>query len=514
MAQDYSATHLDTSWAASSARVACRVRADWNVDGDYTDTYEDITARVASLSINHTLYSQLAGLPVLGGSRPSTASLQLINEDRWFSPDNGSGLAGTYANLASGIYRIPIMIELGYYYGATPEYLVQFVGEIEGVDESEAHGTAMVVASCTDNSIGLLQYKLSTTITEDTRPDEYMATLLAAAGVGSRDLDEALTEIPFAWLDDENVWSELQELAAADGGFQFMAKDGTATFRRMTAPIERVDSTASQATLNEGNAKAYRDSIAWRDCYNALVSEYAGRYQGTLTELYQAPRPIEVPPGETVTEDARFRYPTLSAITPVYGTDYHAITAAPLTVAYGAGGVQLSMTAYGQRAEIEITNNLTDDTLYITDLVVRGYPLLGDEAQQCRYESALGLIDGEKAYPVRGNPYVQTREQVERVAQYLLDRLERPRRLLQWQGVACPWLELLDRVTLSHNTMTPNPGVDAECYVLGINMAYNPKGLWEQALTLLPCADVYAHDDYFIIGTSVYASGSSDKVAY
>ena len=73
---------------------------------------------------------------------------------------------------------------------------------------------------------------------------------------------------------------------------------------------------------------------------------------------------------------------------------------------------------------------------------------------------------------------------------------------------------MLDRVTLSHHTMTPNPGVDLDCYVVGMSMSYSANAGWLQELTLLPVTGVFAYDDYFIIGTSVYADAASDKVAY
>ena len=514
MAQSIAGTALATTWAANSSKVAVRVRCDWNKDGDYSDTYEDITARVLSVSINHTLYSQISGLPLLGAAGASRASLVVANETRWFSPDNASGLVGTYADLAYGIYRIPIYIELGYYSGETPQYLVQFVGEIEGVDESETHGEAQVVFQCVDNAVAISQYKLCTTVTENALPDTVIAALLTEASVVGSDLDTAMAEVEYSWLDDENVWEECQQLAQADGGMFYFSKAGTATFRRMTAILERSDSTSSQATLNEGNAAFYRNSIAWRDCYSGVIAEWAGRYPGVQTELYRAPGPVEVAPGETVTEEARFRWPALSVITPVYQTDYQAITSGPNEVEYGASGVEVSMTAYAQRADLLITNNLTDDTIYLTNLVVRGLPLLGEEAQQKRWDQTEALIDGEKVYPIRGNPYVQSRDQVERVGAYMRDRLQRPRRLLSWRGPACPWLEMLDRVTLSHNTMTPNPGVDVECIVVGMSMSCSAGAMWQQELVLLPAADLFAYDDYFILGTSVYADADSDKAGY
>jgi hypothetical protein len=514
MAQSIIGTDLATTWAANSSHVYVKVSADWNKDGDYGDAYEDITSRVLSLTISHALYNQLAGLPLLGVGSSSTATLTVNNEDRWFSPEAAAGLAATYTGLAYGIYRIPIKIEIGYYSGATPEGLVQFQGEIEASDESETFGAARVTFGCVDNSIAITQYKISSTVTENALPGTMIAALLTAAGVAGADCDTAMAEIPYSWLDDENVWEECQQLAQADGGMFYFSKEGAPTFRRMTAILERADSITSQATLDEGNATFYRNSIAWRDCYSGVIAEWAGRYPGVQTELYRAPAPVEVAPGATVTEEARFRWPAMSVVTPEYQVDYQAITSGPNEVEYGAAGVLVSMTAYAQRADIEITNNLSDDTIYLTNLVVRGLPLLGEEAQQKRWDQTGALIDGEKVYPIRGNPYVQTRDQVERVGAYMRDRLQRPRRLLSWKGWACPWLEMLDRVTLSHNTMTPNPGVDVECIVVGMSMSYNAGAMWMQELVLLPVEGLFAYDDYFILGTSVYADADSDKAGY
>jgi len=172
-----------------------------------------------------------------------------------------------------------------------------------------------------------------------------------------------------------------------------------------------------------------------------------------------------------------------------------------------------SVTEYGQRVDLAIKNNLTYDTLYICNLVLRGFPLIGDEAQEVRFEQgALGEVVGTKVYSLQGNPYTQTREQAERVAQYMRDRLQQPRRVFMWQGPACPWLQMLDRVTLSHNTMAPNPGVNVDCYVMGNNMSYAAGGMWRQELILLPVTDVYARSDYFLIGTTEY--GSHGRVGY
>jgi hypothetical protein len=513
VAQATAGTQLATTWAQPHARVATSVRVDWNRDGDWSDPYEDITPRVISVTIRHQLYDQLSGLPLLGQVQPSSAEIVVANDDRWLSVNRAGGVASIYPGVAAGLYRIPIRVELGYYAGTTAERLVQFVGEIEGGEASELYGQGTITLSCVDNSIRLLQYKRSTPVRVGWRADELIEEALVAGGVTAYELDTGMTRIPYAWSDDENAYEECRLAAAADGGMFYFGKDGKALFRRMTAPIERGHSRTVQATLDQGNTRELTDSIAWRDVYSSVIVEWAGRYQAPITDLWTAPRAIEIPPGKTVTEEARYRYPAATVYAPVYGYDYHAMTMAPAAVPYGTGGLTVQTTAYGQRARIAMTNHGTVNTIYVSDLRLRGLPLVGDEAQEQRWEQTAGLVPGEKTYALRGNPLIQTADQAGRVGPYLRDRLQRPQRLLTWSGPGIPWVELLDRVRVSHRTMTPNPGVDLEAYVVGIEMDTS-GGAWAQTLTLLPATGCFAYSDYFRVGVSHYADSGSDRLGY
>ncbi len=502
MAQSITGTHLAASWAAPSARPAVRVLVDWDTDGDYTGPDEDITSRVLDITIAHGLYDALGGLPVLGTVTASTASATVDNSDRWLSPDNPSGIVADHPELAGGYYRVPIRIEMGYVHGGAPELLVQFVGEIESSEQQESYGQAVVQFACLDRSLGLTQAKQSSAIYRAYRADALMAVLLVGAGYLSYDLDTAITEVPHAWLDDENVLEEIKALAAADGGMFWFSKGGTPTYRRMTAPLERADSRMAVVDLEAGSAETVRDSLAWRDMYSGIIVEWAGRYVGALADLWTAPRAVSVPPGATVREEARFRYPAERVLAPVYDTDYTCITSAPKVVPSNL--VTIAMTAYGQRAILDITNHDTANTIHLLGLRVRGFPLLGEEAQERRYDQTLGLVPGEKVYAVRGNPYRQSEAQAERIGPYLRDRLQAPRRLYTWRGPCCPWLELLDRVHLDTTGESPSSGLDTDGYVVQMRLGYRAGGMLTQELLLLPCAGVYAFDSYFLLGSSAY----------
>ncbi len=511
MAQSIVGTQLYDRWQDTNSRPALKVSVDWGKTGAFVDESEHIK----SIDITHSLYDSVSGLPALGRVGPETATIIMDNSSRRFSPNNPLGLSGTYPNLLNGIYRIPIEIEMGYYNSSDiPEYTTQFVGEIESSTEREQSERVTSTFGCVGKGVELMQHKSTSVVFSDIRTDEFVLDLLISAGLVVYDLDMGNNEIPYAWVDDENLWEEILLIAEAEGALFYFDKEGRAMFKRLTAFLERPDSVTPVVELNDGNAIAYSDGITWRDCYNEVVVEWATRYQGMQADVYTAPSTIVVPPNTTITEELRYKFPVTYAVPPHYGEDYVAVTSGARTVPYGPTGIENHFVGYGQKGIHTIANRMSRHTLYVMNLRVRGFPLIGDEAQQERFQSPLGIIPGDKVYEYRDNPYLQTPEQAYRIGGYLSDWLERPRRIYTWRGPAIPWIEHLDRVTLKHNVMSPNPGTNVDCYVIGITQRYRMGGFYEQELLLLPVQHFFAYDNYFIVGQSLYLDIGSDEVAY
>jgi len=227
MAQSIAGTNLAANWAATSARPAVGVLCDWNRDGDFSDTYEDVSSRVKSVTLSASLYESRTGLPGLGAANPGTATIVLSNDDNWFSPNNAAGLVGTYSGLADGMYRIPVQIWMGYYEGATAQTIRSFTGEIESTSESESSGGARTFRlQCHDVSLPLRQTKVSTTIYNNYRVDALIDAYAALGGLTDTDLDVAASHVGAAWLDDGNVWEEIVALAQADSGLVYCDEVG------------------------------------------------------------------------------------------------------------------------------------------------------------------------------------------------------------------------------------------------------------------------------------------------
>jgi hypothetical protein len=490
---------METNWNAGTALPSALVEVQW--DGT---NWIDETARVAALSITMALYDQSIGLPGLGQAQPGSASLTLDNYDNRYSPDYTS--SPIHASIASGIWQIPVRITLGY--GA--DRLRQFTGWVEVPSEWHSDTEKTVSLGCIDNSYTIQQFKYSSIVIADQRADQIIGTLLTAAGItgGERALDRGLSVIPWSYVDQENVWAQCQQIADADGGWCYCDENGVFRFERMSHWLEGAAHTASQVTLTNGAAWWMGDSISWQNIYSDVVVEYMPRISGAYGEVYRASRPLRVEASATLEQECCFSQSAVIATLPVAWTDYSPLTAGMRRV---ESGISVAMTAYGQRATLTFTNTNTYP-VYILDLVIRGVPLVADDAQQEKATSALGIVE-DKELSISGNFWLQTKVQAACKAAFLRDRLQRQRRLLSWRGPCAPWLQLGDRVTVQN----PDSGVDLEAYVVGKELDYRAGDMFEMTLALLPVAQMYGIDDaesYFILDTSLAKDVGSDKAFY
>lgn len=511
MAQSTAGTDIKANWALDTVVKSHTVKVDWNKDGDFSDANEDITARVLSLVIRQSLLGRVAGLPLLGNVPPGTAHLVLQNFDNFFSPDNES--SAIQASIADGIYRFPIEIKLGY----ASETLEQFVGEIESADESESPRGKDAVAKCVDNSIVVRQFKHTTALIVDNRPDQIIGTLLDVPTdtTVTHSQDTGMCQIPYAGLDDENIWEECQLIAAADGGWVYFTKAGAAVFERMTHWLEAAEHTASQATLDTGNAWWLGDSVRWKNVYTDVTVPWAPRLIGGVEVLYEALEPIVLAPDETKTIKAKYDFLAYALIPFDKDIDCAAVTAGMHDI---ASDLSVTVTGYCKQASIELVNGSSTQAMYVLNLQIRGLPLVGRETHEGSETENAGVLDDNKTFMYPRNFYMQTEVQAARVGGFLRDWLQRPRRLLAWRGPAPCWLEPGDRVHVDHKTATYNPDIDTDAYILDIVQRYATNGMYEMELLLLPVTDLFEYGEsdpgYFVIGVSLYKDAASDHLFY
>ena len=504
MAQDTSGTQLVANWHATGRVVSVVVEICW--DGT---NWVDESTRALAVAWADSLLHEREGLPLLGQTAPAAASVELDNHDGRYSPDLTGSQANTY--YPDGIWDLPVRISAGFYDGATPETLRQYTGrayqarEYETMAEGRPAQRAML--SLWDESAPLRQDKLTTDMYVDQRPDEILDDLLTEVGVASYDLDVAMGIVPWAWLDEENVWEELSQLAAADGGWVRATKEGEIVFERVTHWLEGTDHTSSQATITRGRAWRLEDAISHKDLYSEVAVAYTPRTLGALDTIYSAREAIEVPPGETVERVCRYQVPALYVVTPVVDTDYTALRAGGTDA---RADLSVGMTSYANQAVIELTNANANHSVWVLNLKLRGFPVDAEDEEQVTEVSGAGEIAGDKTYRLSANDYIQTKVQADRLAGFLRDRLGRYRRLWGFECVLAPWLEVGDRVTITN----ADAGIDGDGYLVAYECSYRVGGMLTMTGVVLPADNLFGADGYFIIGTSATKDVGSDPLFY
>ena len=176
-----------------------------------------------------------------------------------------------------------------------------------------------------------------------------------------------------------------------------------------------------------------------------------------------------------------------------------------------SASVTVTATNYAQRAELSIVNAHTTQAVAMRPLRVTGVPMVGGpSSEEVRTSAANGsnaaffTTRGSRDRSLRGNPYIQSKAQAGMLAQFLLDRFERPR--LFYTATGCPGEPLRhpgDRV--SFNDPTIMPGGAREAMLLAVQWTYSEGG-FVQNLEALDAAGLYpstgSAPGYFLISAS------------
>lgn len=500
MAQSTSGTHLTTTAAASVRRPCCVVKIDWARAGWASEaSWTDETERVVSVSIQHQVTDARRGIALLGNSIQGTARLVLANDDDRYTPDNPSSPLHSY--IADGkAMGIPVKIYLGFYYGSTPETLVQFSGYIRQPTIAVARGEATLELA--DRSWDLAQFRLET-IPYSYYPDDYIELLLAelpSARQPTADLDRGLYPLAFAWMDGESIWEELTSVAVAQGGLVWFGKDGTLYFRDGTFPALN---TASVETITEAidGRVLYREG----DIFNHIRVSWSSGRRERLTEVWRyngCLGPIRPGASETVKASLGMLVSNLTA--PAWDTDYKAVSATWEELE--SDDVTVAITKWsGQKAELTVTNNASA-SVYVPYLRLRGWPVDFQDEETVEEEDATSIgLYGRRTLDVR-LLYVQGKGHAESVAKFLLARYKDPRATYQLTIRALPWLEVGDRITLNVPRKAIEVMDNADYFIIGLGQEFRP-GDYIQTLMLLKASDILPYNDWHVVGTTAMGSG-------
>ena len=356
----------------------------------------------------------------------------LQNEDNRFSFYNSS--SPIYANIKDGAYYLkPIRISVTVD-GSTTRL---FTGVLKKMEENFVQGTVTLTLS---DALEKAKRRFSTAVLQNYREHELITYYLTLAGFvdgtdfksptwvdsngGTATIDYSAKVIPYSWLDDEDVRSEIDQVAQATGAQLYVDNDGLIHYEKHWQ-YAMPGSTLEVHTLSSASEiKPKQDDL---DFAEEIVVEYATRVPGAPgEELWALPATLIIYPGQTEKITARYRWPALSVDTPVNGTHYRLTT--PAGSEDLSSSCTVSVTTYAQSADIQITNGTSDRVCVVPYFRLVGTPLLGQPAEQ--YRANTGTVNFGRRKEIRGNFYVQTKSQ----AQCFTRQLKRPSPSPVWPG--------------------------------------------------------------------------------
>jgi len=487
---------MDAAWFGASRILSAKLEVQW--DGT---NWTDETSRLMSANGR-------AGVPFLWENKaraftPGQATFTVRSPSDRFSPYNSGSPIYAYIK-DNGGYGIPIRFSAAVKDGADVfQWERVFTGFVDNIELTSIKYNRTRIKAI-DGSHPYLQTKKSTATIENYTASEWIAYLAALVGITGASIDAGLTDIPFCWLDNENVINEMQQVAQVDGGVVFFDRDGVLTFRGAESFLERAEYTTSQHTFTVSNMRETKAAWNWENVYNAVIVPYTPRGLGsTGTEIYTLTRPFSINAGASKTIAARHKYPAQS----VDGT----ISSTILT---GAGDdisadVAITVTNYAQFSELLITNNHAYQTANVLKLSISGTPILGRKSEQVE-STATSLVIGDpattkKSFPIASNPYLQTRAQATILADMLIGRLVALRGKYKVDAPALPAIEPLHRVTL----VDSGSMINRAALLSDISWAFN-KGDFSAQYGMIDASGWYPSADtpcYLKIGTDTTGSG-------
>ena len=407
---------------------------DWNNDGDFSDSGEDITARTMKVEWKrgNDYASQLVGKAVAG---VLVATLSNVSGD--YSTFNSS--SALYGNLLPGR-----KVKLTGNDGSTTRTLWSgFLDSIEPIPSAKGANLATLKAI---GPLGYLnKFDVSTAMYASQKAGALIGVILDAAGWpdDDRDLDTGIVEFPRFWCQSTKTLKALRLVEETETGLLEESADGKIVYRDRHARSTDTKSTNSQATYSDASGAALAYShVAQIDPLKFIYNELRAKLQlhsgawilgsaslGVQTELGSDPAVLWTHPevgsispsieaGATKVFVAQ--YPSSGSANTARAvdfwqnltasTDYLANDAADGSGTNRTANITVTLTKRAQSMDISLENGHSG-TVYITKLQARGNAVTAkDNFEVTASDSTSQTTFGKRTYPHPGKFVPDTTE--------------------------------------------------------------------------------------------------------
>lgn len=433
------------------------VHVDWDANGDFSGTYDDVSARTLTERSQVTCSFGRDTNRSLASVKVGEAGFELNNSDRLLSPENtGSAL---YDKVAPA-REVRIQATL-----SATTYGI-FRGHIDDLDFRPGAAEKSVGITCLDPMARLKGITISTGMYRGIRTGDALRLILDAVGWSPslRDIDPGATLIAYWWLDNADAYDAAMQLLDSEGPSALLTadEDGKVVFRDRHHRLLRTASQSVQSTWRaSGTEPCFNAPVAyshgWHEIINSISFEVPVWTQSpSLGVVWTAPSRVSLASGETLNLTVKGSSPFVGAITPVSGTDYTA-----------TGTVTVSMNRTdGESTTLTLT--APSGAAALDGLQVRGYLLTSttvvvaaeDGSSITKYGRRTGTSLRRPVWAgihdARAIADLIIGKRAERLAAISVTMFGNDTRLLQQLT-----RDLSDRV----HVIEPDTGLDADCYV-------------------------------------------------
>jgi hypothetical protein len=366
------------------------VLVDWNNDGDFTDSGDDISSDVIDLqwTRGRDYASQLEGKSISG-----KLTATLVNTDGKYSPSNASSaltgniLPGRTVKVQAGNSTFPATFPVAFNDG------VRWQGKLDRILPTPS---SVGIKTCKLTAFGILGYlnQFSPDVATQTsrRTDQAIGDVLDAAGLtsaGDRSLDTGKTTISRFWTSNKSTIKALRLIEEAEAGFIKESKSAQVVFENRTHRLTETTSTTSQATFSDASGASHTfQTIHQEDPLSTIINHVEAEARtydtASVANLWTHPETGSasptLAPGEAKTFEAMYPNPDsdnkameVNAWTsPAATTDYLANTASDGSGTNKTSDISVSQAKTGEKMAITLTNSATGSDVFLTKIQARG----------------------------------------------------------------------------------------------------------------------------------------------
>ena len=452
----YSFTFLFEIGAGSE--VDYYVEIDWDNNGNFTGTYDNIFADTKSVTFFRGKGDEL------GNADVGQCSIVVNNSTGVYSPSNSGGVL-----FGLLLPKRPVRIRAHYSF----TFYTLFYGFIEEIIPHPHLDEQDCVITALDGLDFISRHDLDTALYKGDATGTIHGYILTDAGwaAGTRTLDTGQDTIPYWFAHGMKARTAQDDIDKSEQGFSYVGKDGYFNFEDRHHRSTATHQTSQGTFSNTMSHITY--NLNPRHIYNqvkATVTPWSLQAEAELWRLEETP---SIPAGETITWWGESSQSGASVfvdawVTPVSTTDYTANSES------GGGGddetanISIATTKFAKTIKLAVTNN-AGHAVFITLLKARGTwyddqtkvtKKAEDSTSQAAYQKRTLTIDGK---------YMTSADTAQNLVDYSIGKYKDPRAELTLTAQnqdAATLLQILnreisDRITVVNTKL----GVNADYFI-------------------------------------------------